>query len=689
MKKISLLTIALAALLGNQASAQAPRTPLVEEFTQASCPNCPRANTYLNPLLANYPLGQVVAIKYQVNYPGVDTLNLQNPADAGVTCTSSACTPTGRALPYNINGVPAAVLDGDTSFLHSATTNDYSGDPNNLTDAMITNEMGLTTPITLTATFHYNSATDSFTSRVVATNVSSSTLRSSATGKLKLFFSLEEMNIHFSPNDHPGDNGEADFYYIDRKMYPSYNGTTMPDSILAGDSVVYTFTQKVPSYIYNKLQLGVAAFVQDMGLPRTSQSVLQAVFATSSNVTDAVMTDNTSYPASTKVCNVTFTPSLTLTNNGTTTLTSATVGYYFNSNTAVTQNWTGSLASGQSTTVNLAPVTAPDNTFSGISYFVNNYNSGAIIDVNDANNTPASAGTIISLPATATMDSLVENFDESSDQYVGYLFTGQSLVTNNSFGFVADQSFLTNYIWQSVSSSDPIGGYGNSDASYYFGFALGTAGDDVGLVFDKVNLTGYNSAKMTFDHAYAQLNSNSTDALNVRVSTDCGTTWTTVWTKSGSALATAPSINTVAYSPAATQWVTDTVNLSAYSNRNDLIIEFQGVNGGGNGLFVDNINWKTGFPLGIQDISNITSSSVYPNPANGSVSLTMELSSGDNFDISVVNTLGQTVKNVSNGQLSAGTHNMDVNISDLAAGAYNFVIKSGNQNMVKRFVVTN
>lgn len=679
MKKISLIAMSLVLLCSNWSMAQAPRTPLLEEFTQASCPNCPRANTYINPLMATYPLGQVVAIKYQVNFPGVDTLNLQDPADAA----------TRFAYYPSFTGVPVAAIDGDTGILSTAIApNDYNGDPNILTAGMLSTEMGLTTPLKLTATFNYNAATDSFTTRIVATNVSASTFNSSSTGKLKLLVSLEEMNIHFTPDDHPGDNGEGDFYYINRKMYPSAAGTTMPDAILAGDSVVYTFKQKVPSYIYNKLQLGVAAFVQDFGIPQANRSVIQSVFATSSNVTDAVLTDNTTYPTNGAVCNVTFTPSLTLMNNGTTTLTSATVGYFFNSNTAVTQNWTGSLAAGQSTTVTMAQVTAPDNTFSNISYFINNYNSGAIIDVNDANNTPSSSNIIVAIPAVAAMDSLVENFDEGSDQYVGYLFTGQSLSANNVLGYVADISFLTTYIWQSTSSTAPIGGYGLSDASYYFNLVNLTTGTTGGLIFDKVNLTGYHATKLTFDHAYAGLRAGNTDALNVLVSTDCGNTWTTAWSQSGAALATAPANGSVAFTPTATQWVTDTVNMSAYDNKDNIIIQFQAVAGGGNGLFVDNINWKTGFALGVENVSNVSSSSVYPSPANDNVSLELGISKASSFEISVINTLGQVVQSVYKGEMTQGNHTLDVNVAGLSSGVYNMEIVSNNEKTVKRFVVS-
>jgi uncharacterized protein YceK len=470
----------------------------------------------------------------------------------------------------------------------------------------------------------------------------------------------------------------------------------MPDQILAGDSVVYTFTEKVPSYIYNKLQLGVAAFVQDMGLPRTSQSVIQAVFATSPNVTDEVMVDNSTYPTGAAVCNESFTPTVQITNNGTTTLTSATVSYAIGSAPQVSQNWTGSLAAGQSTTVTFPATNLPDNTYGNAEYYLSNLNGGAIIDYNDANNTPESSF-LISLPATAVMDTLSENFDESNDAYIGSVLTPISLNStdpSDAFGFIIDESYIYNYIAGSasyMSSTSAVGGYSLSDASFTFAlyYTAGTGQTD-GLIFDKVNRLGYENSNLVFQHAYAGYGA-SADALNVLASTDCGQTWTTIWTKTGSALATSPDVNPAdkIFVPTASQWVTDTLNVSAFNNKSDVIIQFQGVANGGNAIYIDNINWAQGNPLAVQNISNVTSSTVYPNPANGTVSLGLELSSADNFDITLVNTLGQTVKTVSTVELTAGNHNMDVNISDLSAGVYNFVIKSGNQSMVKRFVVTN
>ena len=673
IKKVYLLMSALTFLTGNCIMAQTQRTVLVEEFTQASCPHCPASNAYLNPFFATNA-GKLVAVKYQVDFPGTDQMNLQDPADALT-----------RANVYGIEtvlGVPDVVVDGDSSKIQDP--NAYTGYPLDLTQTLLNTEAAIPSPVTMTATYSYDSVTDSIFSTIIVKNVNGSTIHASATTQLRLFVSLLEMNIHFTTNP-PGNNGEYDFYYVTRKMYPSAAGNILADSILNGDSIVYHLRAKAPAYIYNKKEMAVAAFVQDMG----TKVVDQAVLATPGNVTDAAMTDNTVYPAATEVCNVSFTPSLTITNNGTTTLTSATVGYFIPGSNPVSQPWTGSLASGQSTTVSLATISIPDNTYSTLEYFVNNLNAGALIDINDANNQPSSSF-FSTIAATATLDSLSEQFEEGS---VGSVFTPistNSTDPNDAFGFIADQNFLTSYI-DNTSNSAACGGYAQSDASFFFCLACATTGQQDGLIFDKVDKTGYEENLLTFQHAYAGM-SGSADKLEVQISNDCGNTWNTVWSKTGSALATSPNVDINSsglFAPSATQWKTDSVDVSAYSHQAGVIVQFLATSQGGNGLYVDNINWALGTSTaGIHELPNTVSVNVYPNPANKLVNLSLSLTQAANFEISVVDVLGQTVKAVPAGQLPAGGNNIEVNVSNLASGLYNFVIKSNDQVLVKRFFVT-
>ncbi|TND07955.1 MAG: PKD domain-containing protein [Bacteroidetes bacterium] len=106
----------------------------------------------------------------------------------------------------------------------------------------------------------------------------------------------------------------------------------------------------------------------------------------------------------------------------------------------------------------------------------------------------------------------------------------------------------------------------------------------------KLNFASLSTASMTFDVAYARQNGPSNlDTLNVYVSTDCDQTWTPVYSKGGTTLATAPNTNS-SFIPAATEWRTETVNLNAYTGQTSVTFAFQNRNHNGNNIYIDNIN---------------------------------------------------------------------------------------------------
>lgn len=106
----------------------------------------------------------------------------------------------------------------------------------------------------------------------------------------------------------------------------------------------------------------------------------------------------------------------------------------------------------------------------------------------------------------------------------------------------------------------------------------------------KLNFGSLTTAQMTFDVAYARQNGpSSLDTLIVLVSTDCEQTWTQVYNKGGSTLATAPNQNS-AFTPSAAQWRTETINLNSYIGQGGVTVAFQNRNHNGNNLYVDNIN---------------------------------------------------------------------------------------------------
>lgn len=127
---------------------------------------------------------------------------------------------------------------------------------------------------------------------------------------------------------------------------------------------------------------------------------------------------------------------------------------------------------------------------------------------------------------------------------------------------------------------------GNS--MWFNNYAYNDADDDIVRIKPLI-FTGLSSAQLTFDVAYAPYNASSFDGLEVLVSTDCGSTFTSVYSKSNTTLATAAA-TTSSFTPTSSQWRTETVNLTAYVGQANVIIAFKNLSGYGNNLYVDNIN---------------------------------------------------------------------------------------------------
>ena len=117
--------------------------------------------------------------------------------------------------------------------------------------------------------------------------------------------------------------------------------------------------------------------------------------------------------------------------------------------------------------------------------------------------------------------------------------------------------------------------------------------DDRGFMDDAsmptLNLSSSIAANLTFDVAYAPYDAVNFDSLEVLISTDCGLTFSSLYLKGNTVLATAPSISTV-FTPSAAQWRTETLNLTPYVGFSNVQIIFRNRAGYGNRIFIDNIN---------------------------------------------------------------------------------------------------
>ncbi len=127
-------------------------------------------------------------------------------------------------------------------------------------------------------------------------------------------------------------------------------------------------------------------------------------------------------------------------------------------------------------------------------------------------------------------------------------------------------------------------------AAYMGHFNYNAAGQEDILQSSKIDLTNVNGAILQFDVAHAQYSSSSEDGLIVRISDDCGITYTNeVYNRSGASLATANPTTSFFQPQSANDWRTETVDIGAYTGTT-IQIQFISVAGYGNNIFLDNIN---------------------------------------------------------------------------------------------------
>lgn len=154
--------------------------------------------------------------------------------------------------------------------------------------------------------------------------------------------------------------------------------------------------------------------------------------------------------------------------------------------------------------------------------------------------------------------------------------------------WVANNINNDNMDWQRITG---LGGFGTSNACAMFdNYNYQVAGDRDEMRTPKYIFSNVANARLRFDVAYARYDAINSDTLEVKLSTNCGTTWTSIYLKGGTALATAAD-NTSLFTPTALQWRKDTIDISLLTAGQGNVM-FSFINHGqyGNRLFLDNIN---------------------------------------------------------------------------------------------------
>ena len=161
------------------------------------------------------------------------------------------------------------------------------------------------------------------------------------------------------------------------------------------------------------------------------------------------------------------------------------------------------------------------------------------------------------------------------------------------------------------------------------------------LISPTLNTSGYRESSIRFNYSYAR-RPNYNDFLRVLLSLDCGKTFSEeLLALTAGELAVANSW--AEWAPAEeSDWRQDSIDISEHIGQQDIRIAFEFTNGGGNNLYLDNINVLNTRDPGLPGFHN-DAVRVYPNPANGAFRISFNLSDKEEIGIQLISMSGQVV----------------------------------------------
>jgi len=350
-------------------------------------------------------------------------------------------------------------------------------------------------------------------------------------------------------------------------------------------------------------------------------------------------------------------PKITLKNWGSANLTTATIKYKIDNGSLQSQAWTGNLASLATTSVTLVTqtVTAGSHTLTAYSTSPN-----STTDPNTSNDTSKVTFSVIT---TGQSLPFAEGFESSTT----YPPTGWTL--NNPDAGVT---------WARTTTAAKTGTASMMMDNFNYSAGNGQKDD---ATMPAVNLSTLTNPQLTFQVAYElytnpTLSPNYSDTLQILISTDCGVTYTNLYKKFGTTLATTtPTWANAAFTPTSAQWRLETISLASYATSTNTLIMFRSISGYENFLYVDDINISGSSTTGIQQANETNGINIFPNPNSGSFVIDIQHNANEVNSISVVNSIGQTVYQTTKLNTNG---NYSVDLSSYSSGIYFVqIIKSG------------
>ncbi|MCB0854429.1 MAG: T9SS type A sorting domain-containing protein, partial [Bacteroidetes bacterium] len=526
---------------------------------------------------------------------------------------------------------------------------------------------GVTTPFSLTLSHEISQTNDSIRIEVKVKNESLDTIYALGNGSLKLRVALIADSLHFP--EAPGNNGEKEFQWAMRKMYPDAIGTVLDSTWLPGQEQTFVFANPLPSYLYNLNEIATVAFIQDDNNKFVYQAERTTPIPITSGVVDTYVEINNDKDHI--LCAPSFTPQYRVINLGPETLTSFYLNIIKDGVVIDTFLWSGTLGVNDTVIITGNP-TSLVGIAATIEAKIYNY-SGSLKELNTLND---------GLPVK--LGSVDQNFLPFSQDFETVILPHFPNGLNSLVGQDAYPNLMTQLYFPLA--PNPLGGFGNSPTSLGFLLSFILPSEKTGFVTDNFDLSQINNPKLEFSLAHSfHRNFPEKGQLDIYASNDCGENWSMVFSKSGPELETNTSelINLSVWFPKPHEWAVHTVDLKAYSEE-QVILKFVAHNGGMT-MYIDDIQ-LSGWTVGLEETALESAIQIAPNPFQSHTNLMIDLPEEKDLNVEVIDLVGKIVFRQSFRHLG-GRSEIRLDGSHWAPGIYQVVVSGPEARIAKKIQV--
>lgn len=200
------------------------------------------------------------------------------------------------------------------------------------------------------------------------------------------------------------------------------------------------------------------------------------------------------------------------------------------------------------------------------------------------------------------------------------------------------------------------------------------------------------SPKFTFWVSYAQPNADISETLKVYISTDCGGSWDQIYLRNGSSLAYLGANYSTSFRPTSSnQWRRHglgSLSSLGYGDAESAIFRIDVISGGGNPVYIDNINMSPYFAETQEvNLRNI-SMSVNPNPANKESKIVVfnpfVQTTGQ---LMLCDARGRVLSKIYEGTLNSGEQSFELGFKDQISPGIYFVTLTTNQGNITQSII--